>query len=245
MSDPAATEASPAQALAELDAFAALARARVYGALAPLFASPEDAGATGWDEAAARLSDLEEASALLPFELPGDGAGGASLAALAAAVGAVPAAALAAEVGRAHGALFEVGDRGPPLALREELVPGANAAAKEEVARFYEHFGYELGEAYAWRPDHLSVLLEFMHFLAWHEAQPLSADDAGLAAGLRAAQRDFAQRHLAWWLPPLAAAVAAREDGSPPVASALAFAADFIAADLEWLEARIASDSGD
>ena len=124
-------------------------------------------------------------------------------------------------------------------------VPGANAAAKEEVARFYEHFGYELGEAYAWRPDHLSVLLEFMHFLAWHEAQPLSADDAGLAAGLRAAQRDFAQRHLAWWLPPLAAAVATRQDGSPPVAAALAFAADFIAADLEWLEARIASDSGD
>lgn len=238
----AATDIGPA-------AFAALARARLYGALAPLLASPEQAVATGWQDPPVCVADLADAVADLPYVLFAvDGtAPHPALAQLADAARAAPTEVLAADVARAHGALFEVGDRGPPLALREELAPGANAASKEEVARFYEHFGYELGEDYAWRPDHLSVLLEFMHFLAWHEAQPASAEEeaAGLAAGLRAAQRDFAQRHIAWWLPAVAAAVAAREDGSPLIAGALALAADFIAADLDWLEGRTASDAGD
>lgn len=232
---------------------AALARARMYAALAPLVASPDSAVATGWQDPPARIEDLADAVAGLPYALPGAPAGDDSrpeaLDRLARAALAAAPSTLAADVARAHGALFEVGDRGPPLALREELAPGANAASKEEVVRFYEHFGYELDDGYAWRPDHLSVLLEFMHFLAWHEAQPVSADvdddDVGMAAGLRAAQRDFAERHLAWWLPAVAAAVAAREDGSPLLAGALALAADLIAADLEWLEARIATDTQD
>ena len=237
------------------DAFAALARARIYGVLAPLMASPEEAVATGWQDPAAAVEELAAALEDAPFDLPETS--DATLAQLAAAARAAPSAVLAADVARAHGALFEVGDRGPPLALREELAPGANAAAKEEVARFYEHFGYELGDGYAWRPDHLSPMLEFMHFLAWHEAQPPSTDaddgardddgdiDVALAAGLRAAQRDFAARHLARWLPTVAAAVAAREDGSPLIAGTLTLAADLIAADLDWLDARIATDSGD
>ena len=237
------------------DAFAALARARIYGVLAPLMASPEEAVATGWQDPAAAVEELAAALEDAPFDLPETS--DATLAQLAAAARAAPSAVLAADVARAHGALFEVGDRGPPLALREELAPGANAAAKEEVARFYEHFGYELGDGYAWRPDHLSPMLEFMHFLAWHEAQPPSTDaddgardddgdiDVALAAGLRAAQRDFAARHLVRWLPTVATAVAAREDGSPLIAGTLTLAADLIAADLDWLDARIATDSGD
>ncbi|MFN7272450.1 MAG: molecular chaperone TorD family protein [Gammaproteobacteria bacterium] len=237
------------------DAFAALARARIYGVLAPLMASPEEAVATCWQDPAAAVEELAAALEDAPFDLPETS--DATLAQLAAAARAAPSAVLAADVARAHGALFEVGDRGPPLALREELAPGANAAAKEEVARFYEHFGYELGDGYAWRPDHLSPMLEFMHFLAWHEAQPPSTDaddgardddgdiDVALAAGLRAAQRDFAARHLVRWLPTVATAVAAREDGSPLIAGTLTLAADLIAADLDWLDARIATDSGD
>ncbi len=250
MSDAAADTPTVQQ---ESDAFAALARARIYGALAPLVASPEEAVATAWEDPAAAVAELAAALQDAPFDLPETTA--VTLAGLAAAARAAPAAELATDVARAHGALFEVGDRGPPLALREELAPGANAAAKEEVARFYEHFGYELGDGYAWRPDHLSPMLEFMHFLAWHEAQPPSVDDGAaesadgladdLAAGLRAAQRDFAARHLVRWLPTVAAAVAAREDSSPLIAGTLTLAADFIAADLDRLEARIASDSGD
>lgn len=251
MSDAAAD--MPTVQQQEFDAFAALARARIYGALAPLVASPEEAVATAWEDPAAAVAELAAALQDAPFDLPETTA--VTLAGLAAAARAAPAAELATDVARAHGALFEVGDRGPPLALREELAPGANAAAKEEVARFYEHFGYELGDGYAWRPDHLSPMLEFMHFLAWHEAQPPSVDDGAaegahgldddLAAGLRAAQRDFAARHLVRWLPTVAAAVAAREDGSPLIAGTLTLAADLIAADLDWLDARIASDSGD
>lgn len=242
MSDAAADVPTVRQ---EFDAFAALARARVYGALAPLVASPEEAVAPAWEDAAAAVAELAAALQDAPVDLPESTA--ATLAGLAAAARAAPAAELTADVARAHGALFEVGDRGPPLALREELAPGANAAAKEEVARFYEHFGYELGDGYAWRPDHLSPMLEFMHFLAWHEAQPPPVDDgaADLAAGLRAAQRDFVARHLVRWLPAVAAAVVAREDGSPLIAGTLTLAADFIVADLDRLEARIASDPGD
>jgi hypothetical protein len=47
------------------------------------------------------------------------------------------------------------------------------------------------------------------------------------------------------WLPTVATAVAAREDGSPLIAGTLTLAADLIAADLDWLDARIATDSGD
>lgn len=211
----------------------ALARAQLYAQLSLLLASPRDAVAEGWGSPAEAVAQLALAVEGLPFSLVG-----ASGPRPQAALEDVPAL-LAADIARSHAALFEVGDRGPPLALREELAPGANPAAKEEVARFYEHFGYELGEAYAWRPDHLSVLLEFMHFLAWHEAQGDQAD------GLRIAQRDFLRRHVAGWLPGVAAAAAAREDCAPLLAGTLSLAADFIVTDLAWLEAGLSTDTQD
>jgi hypothetical protein len=136
----------------------------------------------------------------------------------------------------------------PPRMPRSSRWGTADPAAKEEVARFYEHFGYELGEDYAWRPDHVSVLLEFMHFLAWHEVQRAStgeAEDHGLAAGLRIAQRDFLRRHLAGWLPGVVAVAVVREDCVPLLAGTLAITADFIAADLAWLEADPTTDTQD
>jgi len=64
----------------------------------------------------------------------------------------------------------------------------------EELTRFYEFFG--LGREHsAELPDHLSVELEFMHFLSFLEAQD-STDEAARAS-LLTAQRDFFSRHLA------------------------------------------------
>lgn len=207
----------------------AMARAEMYAGLSRLLASPEDAVATAWLEHLAIIERLLMADEALSTE-------GSLIAELFALSQAADldhdAQSIAALVGASYGALFEVGDRGPPLAIREELAPGANAAAKEEVARFYEHFGYRLGDEYAWRPDHLSVLLEFMHFLSWHESQ---STDAALTAGLRAAQRDFCQRHLAWWVGDLADLVAARSDAHPLLQASLRATKDFIAVELQSL----------
>lgn len=130
---------------------------------------------------------------------------------------------------RAYSGLFEVGDEGPPVPLREDLQPG-RAGSREELVRFYDHFGYALSEHFAWQPDHLSVLLEFMHYLCWHEAQAAS-DEEALAYQL--AQADFTQRHLASWLPQWAQRVAALDAGSSYALVAAALVS-FVTADLAW-----------
>jgi hypothetical protein len=207
----------------------AMARAEMYAGLSRLLASPEQAIATAWLDHVTIVERLLMADEALSTE----GNRIAELFALSQAADLEESAeSIAASVGASYGALFEVGDRGPPLAIREELAPGANAAAKEEVARFYEHFGYRLGDDYAWRPDHLSVLLEFMHFLSWHESQ---STDAALVQGLRAAQRDFCQRHLAWWVGGLADQGATRSEAHPLLQASLRATKDFIAVELQSL----------
>lgn len=129
----------------------------------------------------------------------------------------------------AYSGLFEVGDEGPPVPLREDLQPG-RAGSREELVRFYDHFGYALSEPLAWQPDHLSVLLEFMHFLCWREAQA-SDDEAALPFQL--AQADFAQRHLASWLPQWAQRVGELAEGSLYARAAQALNG-FVAADVAW-----------
>lgn len=135
----------------------------------------------------------------------------------------------------AYSGLFEVGDEGPPVPIREDLQPG-RAGSREELVRFYDHFGYALGERYAWQPDHLSVLLEFMHFLCWNEAQAETEDEA---LPYQLAQADFAQRHLASWLAPWAQRVAVQAADSPYARVAAALGA-FVAADLAWQSGSMA-----
>lgn len=63
----------------------------------------------------------------------------------------------------------------------------------EELARYYEHFGLKRAVD-AELPDHLSVELEFMHFLTYLEDE---CDRNGReTADLLLAQRDFLARHL-------------------------------------------------
>lgn len=71
----------------------------------------------------------------------------------------------------------------------------------EEAVRFYNHFGLTLAETPRELPDHLTTELEFLHFLAFREAEAREGgDDPG--AFLRA-QRDFLERHPGRWLPRL------------------------------------------
>jgi DMSO reductase family type II enzyme chaperone len=69
----------------------------------------------------------------------------------------------------------------------------------EEAVRFYNHFGLTLSESPHELPDHLTTELEFLHFLAFREAQSLEqGDDPG---AYQRAQRDFLARHLGRWIP--------------------------------------------
>lgn len=85
----------------------------------------------------------------------------------------------------------------------------------EELLRFYGHFGLARGER-AELPDHLTVELEFMHFLCWLEHAAASRGDD--VAGLRRAERDFLARHLRR----LATGLAARCTNAPQRYAALA-----------------------
>jgi DMSO reductase family type II enzyme chaperone len=97
--------------------------------------------------------------------------------------------------------LFETGAKGPPCALYGGLYGGARMKVMEEAVRFYNHFGLTLSGAPRELPDHLATQLEFAHYLAYREAETLSAgEDAG---PYRRAQRDFLDRHLGSWIPKL------------------------------------------
>lgn len=57
-------------------------------------------------------------------------------------------------------------------------------------------------------PDHITVELEFMHYLAGREAQALARGDEATAASLAGAQRQFLAEHLGAWAPAFCADVA-------------------------------------
>ena len=63
----------------------------------------------------------------------------------------------------------------------------------EELIRWYDHFGLQR-KAKAELPDHVSVELEFMHFLTYREH--VSAGDESALNNLRRAERDFLSKHL-------------------------------------------------
>jgi DMSO reductase family type II enzyme chaperone len=127
-----------------------------------------------------------------------------------------------------YSGLFEVGDQGPPAPIREDLNTGQKAGTREDIVRFYDYFGYRLGDRFAWAPDHLSVELEFMHFMAWHEAS--AAEDA---LSWQLGQADFAERHLQNWVGSLAEAVMRlAPDGF--YSRVLLALRDFVARDLAW-----------
>lgn len=132
-----------------------------------------------------------------------------------------------------YSALFEVGSDGPPAPIREDLLTGQKAGTREDIVRFYDYFAYRLADRFAWAPDHLSVELEFMHFLCFHEAR-----DSADRLSYQLAQADFAERHLCRWVPQLAGAVAKLAPDSL-YCRVMAATRDFLAADLAWQASTI------
>ena len=144
-----------------------------------------------------------------------------------------------AELKRAYSGLFEVGSDGPPVPIREDLQTGQRAGTREDLVRFYDYFGYALSENFAWQPDHLSVELEFMHFLCYREGT--AARDW---SSYQLAQADFAERHLLNWIDRLVADVdqLARDSLYARVLHQLQV---FLAEDLAWQSGTISATEGD
>lgn len=194
-------------------------RALIYGAFSDLLASPfDDAAAVNYRVLAGRLAT---AAAFLPFPFNADE--------VAAAAG--PELADPALVRRHYSSLFEVGGDGPPVPLRADLVRNNETISKEEVIRFYDHFGFNLAPQYQWAPDHLSIMLEFIKVLTLRET---SAADGEQVVTMAVGARDFTARHLATWLPLATARLAKIENRGGFFGCVLKATAAFITLDLAW-----------
>jgi putative dimethyl sulfoxide reductase chaperone len=98
--------------------------------------------------------------------------------------------------------LFDVGSgRGkPPCPLYGGEYPiRPRLDVMEELVRFYGFFDLALSQQDRELPDHLSVELEFLHYLAFRESDAIerSADPSPY----QRAQADFIERHAGRWLP--------------------------------------------
>ena len=114
----------------------------------------------------------------------------------------------AVDLKRQYSALFEVGDEGPPAPIREDLFLLQPAKLREDLVRFYDYFGYTLNDEFQWQMDHLSIELEFMHFLSFQE---LESKDNKLSFQL--GQLDFSKKHLLNWVPDLSATINRLDNG--------------------------------
>jgi DMSO reductase family type II enzyme chaperone len=132
--------------------------------------------------------------------------------------------------------LFDVGASGPPCPLYGGLYGGARMKTMEEAVRFYNHFGLTLSDGPRELPDHLSTQLEFLHYLAYREAEALQA---GTDTGpYQRAQRDFITRQPGAWVPKLCERVV-REDAPVYYRVLLSSLADLLA----WDGARLAASA--
>lgn len=90
-----------------------------------------------------------------------------------------------------------------------------------DLAGFYRAFGLEMAGDARERADHLTVELEFMHYLAYREAYALEHHGEERTAVIRDAERRFLEAHLGRWAPVLARAVSARAGGALGAAARL------------------------
>jgi putative dimethyl sulfoxide reductase chaperone len=130
--------------------------------------------------------------------------------------------------------LFDVGTKGRPICTlyEGEYRVGARMQVMEELVRFYDHFGLSLSTEDRELPDHLSVELEFLHYLTFKETVALErGHDPG---PYRRAEIDFLARHPTRWLRTMRAN-AAEGCAEPPFAALIAATDDFVHADLSYL----------
>jgi DMSO reductase family type II enzyme chaperone len=206
----------------------AVARCIAYAVMSDLLASPHDVESVVYN-----TTDPIDLSGL-PYEAPG-------LAALIEDYRTMP----MLDLKRAYSSMFEVGSDGPPVPIREDLQLGQKSGVREELVRFFDFFGYTLSEKFAWAPDHLSVELEFMQFLAVSEAEALDQLANGETVAIdvssfQLGQFDFLERHLINWVPILLQAVE-NQNSASFYCRVITVLRDFLAADYAWQENTISA----
>jgi DMSO reductase family type II enzyme chaperone len=207
------------ESASNVDARHAAARSRAYAVFAELFDYPDAAFCDAVRGGAVARALREVLGEVHPALAEGDFAGLAE---------AGPEDELAVEYTR----LFDVGAGGPPCPLYDGAYGGARMKTMEECVRFYHHFGLALSESPRELPDHLVTELEFLHFLAFREAEALErGEDAG---DYRRAARDFALRHPGRFLRKLEGRLA-RAEAMPFFRALAARLAAFVERDAQWL----------
>ena len=99
--------------------------------------------------------------------------------------------------------------------------------------RFYDFFAYSLNEKFAWAPDHLSVEIEFMHYLAYREAE--GGEDV---LSFQLAQHDFAARHLRNWVPELVQRIE-KQQADALYGRVMGAISEFVCKDYDWQTSTI------
>jgi TorA maturation chaperone TorD len=97
-----------------------------------------------------------------------------------------------------------------------------------DIAGFYKAFGVELSRDIHERMDHLSVELEFMHFLAYKESYARCHDGADKTQIVVDAQKKFVKEHIGRWVPLFARMLVKKADSG-----FFRYVADFTS---EWIE---------
>jgi len=103
-----------------------------------------------------------------------------------------------------------------------------------DIAGFYKAFGVELSRDIHERMDHLSVELEFMHFLAYKESYARCHDGADKTQIVVDAQKKFVKDHIGRWVP-LFAKMLSRKADSGFYRNLADFTSDLIDFDVAFL----------
>ena len=205
-----------AQAPVEIEENETTARSAVYQVLGRLFLDADD---EHFEKAREGLwvKELQEASALLPFELTLPEGGRVP-----------PELAKADHVGEFR-RLFGEGGEVPPFGSAYQ----SDGDFRDEVRRQYEYYG--LAADATRRVDHLATECDYMQYLTFKEAA--SSSDR-LRGSYRRAQHDFVARHFGEWVP----AFAARVEGAGAsrfFSWAAGILASFVASDADYVRGLV------
>jgi len=172
----------------EVVASRAVARASIYQLLSQALIYPDDDVVAAMVET--DLPQAREATAFLPVNVEPE----------LAAFGDQMTVASASDLKSLHGHIFShviSADCPPCEAFYTAQGISQETSELADIAGFFKAFGLTLAESE--RVDHISVELEFMHFLTYKEAYAQTHHDPARARFCRETQRKFIRDHLGRW----------------------------------------------
>lgn len=218
------------EGLATAEELQAASRSRFYQALERAFSFPQ---VTFYQAVRAGQfwTELLESGASLPYELALEERSGLGPAGVSVSY---------EEFQAEYIRLFDVGVGRPPCPLYGGVHLGGRKKVLEETVRFYNYFHLHRSQPSSELPDHITVELEFMHFLVFKEVAALhGAQDR--TSYLRA-QRDFLERHLARWVPKACRSLE-RQQPQPFFLALMSLTEEFLTRDLRHVRSLLTGPS--